>query len=201
MEIEKKHFQFKHPFTALVSGPTGSGKTFLIRRILKNFKILFYNFNNPVLNVLWIYGQWQPLYNVKISDNVIVEYIKNVPNETVFEKYKNCIIVFDDLLNIFSKTKDLENYFIQKSHHLILVCFFIVQNLFHKNIRTISLNSHYIILLKNPRDQLQIETLAKQIFSNNSKVLTDNYKEATREPYGYLVIDLTPDTYIDYALE
>jgi len=50
------HFQFKHPFTCVVSGPTSTGKTVLVRKILENWKSLIH-INSNVLNVLWYYGQ------------------------------------------------------------------------------------------------------------------------------------------------
>ena len=42
---------------------------------------------------------------------------------------------------------------------------FLTQNLFHKNkhMRTISLNAHYLVLFKNPRDVEQFTTLARQM--------------------------------------
>jgi hypothetical protein len=200
MEIDKKNLQFKHPFTSLISGPTGSGKTFLIRRILKNFKLLIYNFNNDVLKILWAYGQWQQLYNVPISNNVIVKYIEEIPKQNIINEFQPNIIVIDDLLNEFNKNNNLENLFIKKSHHSNISVIFVVQNLFHKSIRTISLNSHYIILLKNPRDKAQIGYISKQIFPDNPKVLMESFLDATSSPYGYLVIDLTQETPENYRL-
>ena len=35
--------------------------------------------------------------------------------------------------------------------------------------RNISLNIHYIILFKNPRDSQQISTLARQMYPGNSR--------------------------------
>ena len=42
---------------------------------------------------------------------------------------------------------------------------YIVQNLFHqgKGRRCIGLNSHYLVVFKNPQGELQILTLAKQM--------------------------------------
>ena len=34
------HLKFRHPFTCMLSGPTSSGKTILIRSILRAFKLL-----------------------------------------------------------------------------------------------------------------------------------------------------------------
>ena len=60
--------------------------------------------------------------------------------------------------------------------------------------RTVSLNSHYIILFKNPRDRLQISTLARQMYPGQSQFLIEAFQDATKEAYGYLVIDLKPTT-------
>ena len=71
-----------------------------------------------------------------------------------------------------------------------------MQNLFHqgKGNRSISLNSHYLVLFKNPRDKLQILTLAKQIYPSETAWFIKEYEEAVRRPYGYLFVDLRPTT-------
>ena len=73
---------------------------------------------------------------------------------------------------------------------------FLVQNLFPKNkyARTISLNAHYMVLFKNPRDVGQFAVLAKQMYPSGSQFAVEAYKDATGCPYGYLLVDLKPDT-------
>ena len=53
------------------------------------------------------------------------------------------------------------------------------QNLFSKNKehRTIILNSHYLVILKNPRDASQITHLAKQIYPGNQTYLQSAFKD------------------------
>ena len=75
---------------------------------------------------------------------------------------------------------------------------YIVENLFHqeKGSRSIILNSHYLILFKNPRDELQILTLAKQMYPGHIDFFINRYEEAVQRPFGYLLVDLkatTPD--------
>ena len=50
------------------------------------------------------------------------------------------------------------------SHHLNTTCVLLTQTLFDskKEYRTISLNAHYIVLMKNTRDASSITNLAKQ---------------------------------------
>ena len=76
------------------------------------------------------------------------------------------------------------------------IYYFIVQNLFHqcKGNRSISLSSHYLVLFKNPRDKLQILTLAKQMYPSETDWFIKEYEEAVRRPYGYLFVDLKPTT-------
>jgi Ni2+-binding GTPase involved in maturation of urease and hydrogenase len=40
MEVSSEDLKYKHPFTCIISGPTSSGKTVLMRRILENWKDL-----------------------------------------------------------------------------------------------------------------------------------------------------------------
>ena len=87
--------------------------------------------------------------------------------------------------------------FTKGSHHRNISVIHIVQNLFHqgKEHRTMSLNCHYMMLFKNPRDASQINFLARQMYPHNAKYLQDVYKDATaKPPYGYLFIDLKQET-------
>ena len=68
-----------------------------------------------------------------------------------------------------------------------------MQNLFISSPEfiNISRNSHYLFLTKSPRDKSQISTLAKQISPGNNSYVTESYKDATKKPYGYLLLDFT----------
>lgn len=49
-----------------------------------------------------------------------------------------------------------------------------------------------MILFKNPRDKLQIKTLAHQIFPTQNFFFLKSFDGAVKEAHGYLVLDLTP---------
>ena len=95
-----------------------------------------------------------------------------------------------------SKDQRIVNLFTRGSHHRNLSVIYIVQNLFHqgKGSRSISLNSHYLVLFKNPSDKLQVLTLAKQMYPGLPDFFLKQYEEAVRRPYGYLLIDLKTTT-------
>ena len=52
------------------------------------------------------------------------------------------------------------------------------------------LNSHYLVLMKNPRDIQQVKVLGRQL--GQEKLLEEAYKDCMREQYAYLLIDLSP---------
>ena len=100
------------------------------------------------------------------------------------------------------KDNGIVNLFTKASYHWNLSVIYIVQNLFHqgKGNRSISLNSHYLVLFKNPRDKLQIWTLPKQMYPGRTDFFLKQYEKAVRRPYGYLLIDLKTITQDDCRL-
>ena len=80
--------------------------------------------------------------------------------------------------------------------HLNLSVVFVSKNLFYagKKCITISLNSTYTMVFKNPRDQSQIRHLACQMFPSKPKFLQTAYEEETKGPYQYLLVDFHPNS-------
>jgi len=178
-----------HPFTCIVSGPSGCGKSSLVKSILNENMI-----EPKPEKILWLYAEDQPLY--KSVRNV--EFIQGIPEDfdTSFNASKKNVLILDDLMTKFHSDDRLTRLFSVGSHHKNLSIIFIIHNLFHygKEMRTLSLNTHYIILFKNPRDRLQIATLGRQMYPGKSQFLIESFNDATKNAYGYLMIDLKPTT-------
>ena len=106
------------------------------------------------------------------------------------------LIVIDDQMIEAGKDNRIVNLFTKGSHHRNLSVIYIAQNLFHqgKGNQSISLNSQYWVLFKNPRDKLQIFTPGKQMYPSETAWFIKEYEEAVRRPYGYLFVDLRPTT-------
>ena len=150
--------RWKHPFTCIVAGPTGWGKTTFVTRLLRNSSTMI---DPSPERVTWYYGEWQSAYENLDIPNLRLE--EGLP--TSFDASKRNIVVLDDLM---AETDErVTNLFTKKSHHCNTSIIYLVQNLFPKNkeSRTISLNSQYIVVFKNPRDVSQMTTLAKQMSS------------------------------------
>ena len=69
-----------------------------------------------------------------------------------FSPDQNNLLVIDDQLPDGAKSEQLEKYFVQCSHRRNLTLVFIAQNIFEKGqaMRTSNLNSHYLVMYKNP---------------------------------------------------
>ena len=198
-----QRFQFEHPFTCMVAGMTGSGKTVWVQSLLTQ---AYRMINLPPEKIVWCYSQWQPAYMEMLVTIPNIEFVKGIPTaleqDAYFSVNKRNLIVIDDQMIEAGKDNRIVNLFTKGSHHRNLSVIYIVQNLFHqgKGNRSISLNSHYLVLFKNPRDKLQILTLAKQMYPGRTDFFLKQYEEAVRRPYGYLLIDLKTTTQDDCRL-
>ena len=145
---------------------TGSGKTVWVQSLLQRAQTVI---DQPPERIIWCYSQWQPAYYQLLMMIPTIEFVKGIPESLENDSYLDInirnLIVIDDQMIEAGKDNRIVNLFTIGSHHRNLGVIYIVQNLFHqgKGNRSISLNSHYLVLFKNPRDKLQILTLAKQI--------------------------------------
>jgi hypothetical protein len=183
--------KFKHPFSAIISGPSQSGKTSFTTKFLECVNELV---TVPPKRIYYCYSEWQPSYN-KIAALPNVQLLDGIPN---LDELKNpeipVLIVLDDLMSELSKSSTLTTLFTRGVHHWSISCIHIIQNLFFQNTRTARINASYLVLFKSPSDKLQISTLARQLYPSRARMFLDIYHDATAQAYGYLVVDLTQMT-------
>ena len=101
-----------------------------------------------------------------------------------------------------SKDKRIVTLFTRGSHHRNLSVIYSVQNLFHqrKGNRSISQNSHYLVLFKNPREKLQILTMAKQMYPGQTDFFLNQCEEAVKKDLlviCWLIWRLLPKIIVD----
>lgn len=182
-----KMLPFKHPFTATVAGPTQCGKTQFTFRLIENSSRMI---SPAPVKIYYCYSEYQPLF-AKYPHVIFNEGLPDISN---FDGSQPVLLIIDDLMNETNDT--VANIFTKISHHRNVSVLYLTQNIFPKNkhARTISLNSHYLVLFKNPRDAGQIAVLARQMYPNGSKFAVESFRDATDTPYGYLLIDMKPDT-------
>lgn len=202
MELAKeidvgKNLLLKFPFSMVVAGSSGSGKTVLVRKILENFQKIS-SIDRPI-RVLWCYGIKQDLHDQPLNtEHATVRYVQGFPEEADGMD----VIILDDLQSAIGDDKRLADLFTRYSHHRKVAVFFIVQNLFlrAKAMRDVTLNATYLLLMSSRRDRGQITRLGTQLYPGEIKMFTSAYKLATERPFGYLLIDLSPTTEEQYRL-
>jgi hypothetical protein len=148
----------------------------------------------PPDQIIFCYGEYQPIFR----EYPEVQFVDGLPDMSApqFNGQKHTLLIIDDLMSEAGSNDTVCNIFTKFSHHRNISVIFLTQNLFYKNkySRTMSLNAQYIVIFKNPRDTLQITTLARQMHPGNGKFLVEAFRDATQRSYGYLLIDLKPET-------
>ena len=186
---------FKSCSTFAIVGPTKSGKSYFLYRIIQNIQFMFDK--EPPTKILYCYGVMQPLFDEIKEKCSLVEFHEGLPSAETVDKFTNGthrMIVLDDLLDEVVRSREMERLFILGSHHKKLSVFFLTQNLYQQGncSRTIALNTAYLILFKNYRDSSQIVTLGRQIAPGRHLALMEAYCDATSlSSHGYLCLDLS----------
>lgn len=182
--------QWKHPWTSMICGPTGCGKSFFVQKLLKFVDQMS---DTPFARIILYYSEWQNNYN-NYGKNI--EFHEGLPQKEDFATdQRPKLIIIDDLMRE-SSGSNIIDIFTKGSHHKNISVIFITQNIFHQGHgqRDISLNSNYIVIFENPRDKAQIQHLSRQVYPENSKFLQESYIDATTPAHGYLLLDLKQST-------
>ena len=183
--------RLKKNFKIFLSGPSGCGKTTFISDLITNLDQISVD---PPKKVIYFYKEWQTKFT-DMEQRLGVNFIED--NDMIIEQIKDfsvpALVIFDDMLNS-ENLKAVAQLFTVFGRHLNLCLAFLTQRLFNNNefFRQISQNSDYIGVFKNPRNSREIRTLASQITPKTLELLAI-YQTATKEPYSYVLINLTQE--------
>jgi hypothetical protein len=79
----------KHPSTIIIAGQTGSGKSYFTHELIKNKKTFT---PIPPKHVIFIYKEWQSLYDKLKTEKLVDEFVCGMPDDKdikkLMEKYK-----------------------------------------------------------------------------------------------------------------
>ena len=179
--------RIKHPASILISGPSGAGKSEFVCKLLHSNM-----FDTEFSDIILCYSEMQPGYD-RLKD-LGVKFHEGIIDPEILDPRIPHLVILDDLMD--SNDRRIEQFFTRSCHHRNTSCIYIVQNMFSqgKGHRTCSLNAHYIVYFKSPRDVSQIRVLEQQMFPGKKNFLIESYQDACDKPYQYLFIDLKPDT-------
>ena len=196
-ELEKNDLNFQTPSSICVSGPSQSGKSQWILKLIKNRKCLF---SIDFVDLIYCIPQ-----NLSLNPNPIFEEIKKqfpsaqlhfgLPDITKLNlNFDNTpkLLIIDDLMTEFLASYDMVKLLSVEVHHCNITTIFTLHNLFapSKFGRTITRNINYKVLFSNRLDIKEICNVSLQIYRPKNILLKTIFltKEYPSEP-AYLVID------------
>src|SRR5437870_11546071 len=105
----------KHPFTMEICGPTGSGKTQWLKKLIEKANTVSYT---PPVKITYFYTEWQEAFEeLNNLGNIIFQ---NVLPDNIIENFngqQSEWIIFDDMMNQISKNQQICELFTRGSHH------------------------------------------------------------------------------------
>ena len=181
-----------HPFGLLIAGPSQSGKTELVKKLILNRNEFIVE---PPEKIIFHYSEFQSSYDDLIREGV--EFIQGPPSELP-DGSKRVLLIIDDLLHETGNSRSMAELFTRGIHHRNTSVIYIIQNLFDRGssqLRTISLQASALIIMRSPRDSSQILPLARQVCPQDPNFIVDAYRQATIEPHSYLYLDFQQKTH------
>ena len=186
--------RFKENFKIFLCGPSRCGKTVFIKDLLENMSSIT---KQNISKVIYVYKVWQSIFEDMHSQGLVNIFLEEKDN--IIEKIKNLaygetsLIIFDDLINS-KNLEEISNLFVVDGRHSNYSLIFTSQRMFVNNeyFRQISNNCDYIVVFRNPRNYSEIRTLAQQLTPIGLDLL-DIYTKATKDPFSYLLINLTQE--------
>ena len=193
MEEIDTFVQFKHPANILICGPSHVGKTVFVKQIVQHVNRLFHP---EIKEIIWCCATRPPWW-AEFAHKVT--FVTEIPDPDSLDPSVPRLLIFDDWMGSSTEINRLiSKYFTKFGHHTNSSVIHIVQSVFNnadKYHRIVSVNAHYLVIFRNLRDQNQIRILGSQLFPKNQGFFDSVLRDVTRNnPYGYLLVDLKPDT-------
>jgi hypothetical protein len=120
-----------------------------------------------------------------------ITWLQGLPKDP-YKPFKTTpgMIIIDDLMNEMSEKNNMvATWFTKGTHHRDVTLVVLLQNAYPRNMRTASLNAHYMVLFNNPRDKGQITKLASQAFPGSKERVKTALGELT--PFEPLIMDFS----------
>lgn len=190
-ELTEHDLRFRTPCTFLLAGPSQCGKTSFLLNVLRSRHEMF---DVAPDHVIYFYNRAQPIFK-KFKD-LVAKWINALPTADVLNEMtlpqadgRGTIVVIDDFMQQINA--DISTLFTVLCHANRATVFLLTQNIFASNpaFRTISLNTTYMAIFKNPRDSAQINHLAKQLSPGNPRWVVDAFRACTQSAYSYMLVD------------
>ena len=145
--------------------------------------------------VIYDFGEHAPKLPVVKHLYPTIEYVQGIKISLdilpTIEADERNLVVLDEQMSEPGKFEDTSKPFTKETHNRNIKFVYIVLNAFDmwKVHRTISLNSHYKELFKNPRDEGQMRSLDQKVFPTKVNFFMDSFRVASKKDHASLLLD------------
>lgn len=185
-----KNIKFHHPASIMISGSTGTGKTFMTEKLItsqlfsKKIRHVFYFGATGNCNIDW---------DKNIPESIRVHMQEGLPSTKDFLNVpKRSLIVIDDQFSEAIESEAVARAFKvyrrNKKFSLILIS----QNVYEKgkHAKTIRNNTEIFILFKNYGDREQNKILAKQLgMKKRYEQCMKDFSRTTDDKHSYCILN------------
>ena len=185
---------FKTPAQIIIAGPTKTGKSTLVTRILEHKDTMF---DTPFEEITYYAANANAFEGMK--DRLpFVTFREGQPDWARFRSPSSQkgsrLVILDDMQDVISgKFKsDIEQLFAVHSHHNKISVIFIVHDNYKKNMLTLRRNADYLLYMTGGSALTQVRNTVHQVFNDThacneaAKVAIEDIK--SRSKFGYLLL-------------
>ena len=183
----------RQPASVIIAAPSGSGKSELVEKLLKEKK-LFYP--SPK-KIVYCYDTWQPQLD-RMKKQSKITFYKGLPPEGAlvkgFKPHHHGILILDDLMEESGNDKRVLDLLTKDSYHRGITALYLTQDIFppSKFSKTINQNANYAICFKSPRDKTGIRNRLLQVYPEKRHRVLKLFLRLTARLFGYYMLDLHP---------
>ena len=91
---------FKHPSNFYICGPSQSGKTEFVKKLIKELM-----FDIPPQQIVWCYKEWQTAYS-QLQEREKIKFLRGIPDQDedlVTDTGEPYLLVFDDMIGLLHR--------------------------------------------------------------------------------------------------
>ena len=192
--------RWNHPSNVWIAGPSQCGKTDFVVKMIRYRKQLF---RPAIEHVVFVYSVWQTKYDqLRDEHGNDIEWVNGLPQDPFkfFKKTPGLLILDDAMIESRQRSSDVAKWFTKGSHHRDVSIAILVQNLFPKQLRDLSLNAHILVLFNNPRDKSQVKRFIGQAFPDETERIKNAMNYAFERPFRPLIVNTHQTTPSHYSL-
>ena len=122
MDYDRIDMRLQSPATVVISGPTGSGKTVLMKDFISNASSVS---SSPPVEIVYCYSVHQPIFDVMQEESGVRfhEGLVDIKRDWSKDGQHRWLII-DDLMGEATKKGAIDDIYTKFSHHFNITVFF-----------------------------------------------------------------------------